>query len=413
MWPIEEKGRVQYVRRIVTFGTFCGVWRQAAHPEPRRNMIRAFGIRKVRIISILTTLGLVVALPLVVAPGAAAARTLLVSPTRINAFAQDGPYIAWNANGPNVTGSRWCGQLHIRSLATGRQRSFGTATHPVCSGGLALGGKRALWTASAYLCGNCQYSARVFSAALDDPRVVPHGAVVADHYAGTHLTGLAADQGLLAFSRARYNLVEMVPSCFDEPVPCVFESLGGSVTQVAGRDRHQVPGVGPPAVLAVGGGRIAIAPSDELWEAGTPDSIPPVEDGPVHVVDPTTGTTVATVFPTGMVRALALTVDALAVFVEHTDGTLTIERYALPAGTPIASTVVNEHTTSIDMAGKWIVYTVNRTIRLIDPLGDSRRLIRVGRDKPPPVFVSIEGRRVAWVENGHARHRIRAILAPE
>ena len=136
--------------------------------------------------------------------------------------------------------------------------------------------------------------------------------------------------------------------------------------------------------------------------------------GSVPVVEPTTGANVATVFPTGMVRALALTFDALAVFVERTDGTLIIERYALPAGTPVASTVVNEHAApNIDMAGKWIVYVVNRALRLIGPLGDSRRLIRIGRDKPPPVFVSIEGRRVAWVENGHARHRIRAVLAPE
>ena len=364
---------------------------------------------RVRGITTIAFLAAVFAGVLAAAPPAfGAPQTLLVWPTPIGAFAQDGPYVAWMARAPN-NWSPWCGRTYIRSLATGNQRSFGTATHPVCGFRLALGRNRALWTADTGLCGNCQYSARVFTAALDDPRVVALVTVEAGWYSGRHITGLAADRGLLAFSRARYNKVETVPDCIEEPVPCVFQTVGGSVTRVVGRDRHQVPGVGPPAVLAVGGGRIAVAPSDDLWE-GVGQSIPPVEGGPVDVVDPTTGTTVATVVPTGMVRALALTVDALAVLVERTDGNRVIERYALPSGTPVASTAVSRRTSAeIDIGDKWIVYSVGRRIRLVGPGGASRPLIRTMH---MPIGLSVEGRRVAWATNGDGLHRIRAILAP-
>jgi hypothetical protein len=302
----------------------------------------------------------------------------------------------------------WCGRTYIQSLPTATHRSFGTRTAPVCGGRLALGRNRALWTADAGLCGNCQYSARVFTAALDNPRVVALATVVAGWSSGTHFTGLAADWRLLAFSRVRYNQVETDPSCLEEPVPCIFEALGGSVTRVVGRDSNPVPGVGPPAVLAVGGGRIAVAPSADRWEGAT--DVLPAEDGPVHVVNPTTGTTLATVFPTGTVRELALSGDALAVLVERTDGTLVIERYALPAGTLLASTTVNERTAAgIDIGGKWIVYRVSRRIRLIGPGGASRPLIRTNHT---PIGLSIEGRRVAWATNGAGLHRIRAVLAP-
>jgi hypothetical protein len=367
---------------------------------------------RIRGVSAVAFLAAVVAgfLLLVTPPASGAPQTLLVWPTQIRAFAQDASFVAWIARAPNTV-LPWCGRTYIRSLATGRQRSFGTRTAPVCGGQLALGRNRALWTVDAGLCGNCQYSVRVFTAALDDPRVAALATVIAWWDGGRHLTGLAADWRLRAFSRARYNQVATDPSCLEEPVPCVFETLGGSVTRVVGRDRHPVPGVGPPAVMAVGGGRIAVAPSAELWE-GAPE-MQPVDDGPVHVVNPTTGTSVATVFPTGMVRALALSVDALAVLVERTDGSRVIERYALPAGTLLASTLVHRRTAAeIDVGGKWIVYRVGRRIRLIGPGGASRPLIHTSRTLSTPIGVSIEGRRVAWVTNGVGSHRIRALLAP-
>ena len=368
--------------------------------------------RRVRAVTTAAFVAAVVAGILLVAPAPAAGapQILLAWPTHINAFAQDGPYVAWIARAPNTWSPR-CGRTYIRSLATGTQRSFGTRTAPVCSGGVALGRNRALWTADAGLCGICQYSARVFTAALDDPRVVALATVVADWHAGTHLTGLAADWRLLAFSRVGYRQVETEPSCLEEPVPCVYDVTGGRATRVRGRDRNPVPGVAPPALLAVGAGRIAVAPSADPWE----DSLDPLpaENGPINIVNPRTGTLLTSVSPTGTVRALALSADALAVLVQRTDGSLAIERYALPAGTLLASTTVNQRTAPrIDIGDKWIVYRVDRQIRLIGPGGASRPLIRTSRTLNTPMGLSIEGRRVAWATNGNGLHRIRALLAP-
>lgn len=365
-----------------------------------------------RVHAVTTVVAAVVAGILLVAPAPAAGapQTLLDWPTHISSFAQDGPYIAWIARAPNAIHPT-CGRTYIRSLATDRQRSFGTRTRPVCLGGVTLGRNRALWTADAGLCGNCQYSARVFTAALDDPRVVTLAMVTAWWPVGTHLTGLAADWRLLAFARVGYRQVETDPSCLEERVPCVYDVTGGRVTWVRGRDRNPVTGVAPSAVLAVGAGRVAVAPSADPWE-GPPDPLP-AENGPVNIVNPRTGALLTSVSPTGTVRALALSADALAVLVQHTDGSLAIERYALPAGTLLASTTVNQSTAPrIDIGDKWIVYRVGRQIRLIGPGGVSRPLIRTSRTLNTPLGLSIEGRRVAWVTNGNGLHRIRALLAP-
>jgi hypothetical protein len=180
---------------------------------------------------------------------------------------------------------------------------------------------------------------------------------------------------------------------------------------VLGRNRHPVPGVAPPAVLAVGAGHMAVAASADPWEDF--GEALPAENGPVDVVDPRTGTPVMSVSPTGTVRALALSAGALVVLVARTDGSLVIERYALPAGTLLASTLVNKRTAAeIDIGDKWIVYRVGRRIRLIGPGGASRPLIHTNRTYNTPIGLSIEGRRVAWVTNGVGSHRIRALLAP-
>jgi len=340
-------------------------------------------------------------------PASGVPQTLVTWPTQIRAFAQDGPFVAWIARAPNTV-LPWCGRTHIQSLPTGAHRSFGTRTAPVCGGGLALGRNRALWTTDPGLCGNCQYSARVFTAALHSPRVVTVATVVAWWGVGTHLTGLAADWRLLAVAQTRYVQVDTDPSCLEEPVPCVFKPRGGRVTQVIGGDRRVVPGIGPPAVLAVGGGRIAVAPSADQWEDQT--DVPPAENGPVLVVNPTTGASVATVAPAGTVRALALSVRALAALVERTDGSLVVERYALPAGTLVSSATVNQRTDPrIDIGDKWTVYRVGRRVRLIGPGGATRPLIHTAFS---PIGLSIEGRRVAWATNGDGLHRIRAVLAP-
>jgi len=169
-------------------------------------------------------------------------------------------------------------------------------------------------------------------------------------------------------------------------------------------------GVAAPAVLAAGGGRLAVARADDTWE-GAEEELRPAEDGAVEVLAPRTGALVMSVSPTGTAHALALSRGALAVLLKRSDGSFVIERYTVPAGTLLASTPVDARAAfgRLDIAHKWIVYSAGRQIRIVGPLGGDRLLLRA---RTLPIGVSIEGRRVAWAENDRGRHRIRAIVAP-
>lgn len=359
------------------------------------------------------TAGVLAAL-LLTGSSAFGARTLAVSPTRIQGFAQDGSFIAWNTSTPNTFTCR----TYIRSLATGRQAEFGSGDS-ICSGRfgrrggswLALARGRALWGTSPGYCGTCNPT-RVFTATLGDPHVVSLGTFEDTYSGGRQVTGLVGDGRLLAFSWVEYELLTDAEGldCISDPVPCMWKVDGGQTARVLKRARQAVPGVHRPALLAAGGGRLAIAPSVERWN-GFRHRSHPARDGAVELLDPKTGMLLTSVFPTGTARALALSAGALAVFLERGDGSLVIERYAIPAGTLIAATSVDAHASfeAFDIAGKWIVYRVRREIRVIGPLGGDRLLIQA---RERPLGLSIEGRRVAWAENGPGRHVIRTVLAP-
>lgn len=349
--------------------------------------------------------GLLAAVALVAASPALGARTrtLVVSPTRINGFAQDGRFVAWIARAPN-TWNPFCGRTHIRNLETGRERSFGTRNRPVCGFRVALGRGRALWAADPGICGNC-FATAVYTGALGDPRVVRVGVfLIFGDLNGTRLTGLAGDGGLRAFSWVSFEEADVPPPC------CTWDVTGGRAARVVGRERHfvQVP---RPAVLAAGAGRLAFASSRDPLQQGDIPIVEPVENGPVDVVDADTASPIMSVSPTGIVRALALSGSALAVLLERPDGSRRIERYAIPTGTLLASTWVDEHVSreDLDIAGKWIVYRVWRQIRIVDAAGVKRLLVKT---RFRPTDASIEGRRVAWAENGGGHYRIRAVFTP-
>ena len=190
------------------------------------------------------------------------------------------------------------------------------------------------------------------------------------HVGGTQLTGLAADWRLHAFSWVSYEEIET--DCGE--IPCMWDVTGGRAVQVLGRERRAVPGVAAPALLAAGGGRIAVAETADPWEGN--EDPQPAEDGAVEVLAPRTGVLVMSVSPTGTARALALSSGALAVLLKRSDGSFVIERYTVPAGTLLASTPVDARAAlgGFDIARKWIVYSAGRQIRIVGPLGGDRLL---------------------------------------
>jgi hypothetical protein len=359
--------------------------------EVRQPMPRSAGARGIILLA-----GVLFGIFLAAASPAPAARTLFYWPTEIHTFAQDGPYIAWMASTDSVS----IGRTYIRYRPTGRQRSFRSGGFIHYRPQLTLGRGRALWTAIPNICGNCT-AERVFTASLGSSTVSRLGTFV-DTGGGTQLTGLAADWRVRAFSFISYE-ENPVADCI-----CHWDVTGGRTWQVLGGARRGVPGAAQAAVLAAGARRIAVAPANH-WDGSALDP-QPAENGPVNVLDPSTGTVVMSVSPTGTVKALALSAGALAALVQRNDGSFVIERYAIPTGTLVSTPVnVNVALEVLDIAGKWIVYHVGREIRIVDDLGGDRLLTVALRD---PIGVSIEGRRVAWAENVGRTHRFRAAFTP-
>jgi hypothetical protein len=351
----------------------------------------------------------VLAVLLLTGSSAFGARTLVTSPTRIQGFAQDGPFIAWSTSTPHTFTCR----TFIRSLPTGRRAEFGSGSSS-CSGlrerRLALAGRRVLWEATPGYCGTCNPT-RIFSATFGRPNVVSLGTFEDTYSGGRQVTGLVGDGQLLAYSWVELWLLYDAEGrdCISYPVPCMWKVVRGRTAAVINDASERIPGVHRPALLAAGGARLAVAPSLEHW-SGFDRRVRPVRNGAIEVLDPKTGVLLTSVFPSGTARALALSAGALAVFLERGDGSRAIERYSVPAGTLIAATPVDSHAAfTLDIAGKWIVYRVRHQVRLIGPLGGDR-LLTTARDAP--LGLSIEGRRVAWAENRPGRHAIRTALAP-
>jgi hypothetical protein len=333
---------------------------------------------------------------IVAAPEAVATRTLVSSPTRIVAFAQDDRFVAWTVG----RGGRFCsrGRAFIRNLESGRQRSFAPRFDPGCLGGIVVDRGRALWAGAPISCGIC-FGATLYTASLATRHAIVREFIEVPQSGGAALTGVAGDGGLLAYSWVGY-----APTNDCEPTCAWAVTRGRVIRGVVNRVR--LPG--SAAVLAAGAGRLAFAPARRTWQGSV--TIRPVRNGPVRVVNARTGDPVMVVSPTGIVRTLALSRRALAVFVRRADGSRVIERYAIPSGRLLAATAVaDDASRTLDIAYKWIVYRVGHQIRIVDARGSDHLLVR---PTARPIGVSIEGRRVAWAENKAGRHRIRALLAP-
>lgn len=334
----------------------------------------------------------IVVLAALAASGASAnvqgVRTIFVTPEAIGGAAQDGRTIVWFSP---------CEGVRVRVLATGRDLGTGERRAGPCEDkieALAVGGGRVLWIESSY--GNSTYS-HVTSAVPGEPHARYHGAVIGDGAvsSGDYLTGAAGDGSLLVYSVITRFTSDGCLFPDETPEPCEFGVSGGRLIRVVGRKGVRVPGVPPAALLAAGAGRVAIvtvarlAPGDELDQTG------------VEVRDGFTGQLVRRVIPNGEVQDLALSRATLALLVRR-GGALWLDRYALPEGRFLGATRVFGNATELSVAGTRVVFRTDRAIRLLDARSGRTRVVA----RPPrPGWVSIEDRRVIWVDG----RRVRAV----
>lgn len=195
---------------------------------------------------------------------------------------------------------------------------------------------------------------------------------------------------------------------------CPGGTTTGDVTYVDGQDASQrpIPGSPPAARLSVNAGRIAwIAASaaGKLNDLGEPTGQPTIAPNtPVEVFDWAQQDVVTQVTPKGTVQWLAVTRDRLAALVKRASGEKVIIRYQVPTGDRIGTTKISRRAVArIDMASKQIIFTVGRRIHAMNAVTGAKRL--VATTASTPLFVSIAGHRLAWVNNTRNSGKIVAV----
>ncbi len=351
----------------------------------------------------------ILALAAALAPAAAGRpRTLAVTPGPIAAFAQDGGRVAWAGTEP---GSACPWRVRVLTLATGVRAAINRNGGPTCRddlgfqpqavGGsvqLALAGTRAIWTLIAS--GNFRYVS-VMTASLGNRADVRLEELVYQYGfgEGDHLGSVAGDGPTLAYSRIETTAVE-VGDCFDLGT-CETPVVGGGVTRVVGRAMAALAGAPPTLLVAASGNRVALVPAAEGGESPSAAA-----GGPVEIRDATTGALLTSFAPAGLVTAVALSSQLVAVLVETPGGT-SIEWYDPVTGAPLGSLAAPGTAPSLSAFGELVVFRSGRNVRLLDAAAGTARLL--ARAAATPIGLSIEGGRVAWAESFADHGQVRAV----
>ena len=264
---------------------------------------------------------------------------------------------------------------------------------------IAVGGTRAIWRWEAYAEGvGCEEDAITYHAvsffALGDASAVSlkdWGQLYCEgDIATTTYIGAVAATGSLA----AYSTVHQA---------CAGGMTTGQVTLLANGAQTPIPGSPPAARLDADAGRIAwiaAAAATNLDNLGEPRGGQAViaPNTPIKVYDTTTSTVVTSVNPRGTVRSIAINGDTLAALVRRPSGAQVIIRYHLDSRGQIGATRISPKASGkIDMADSRIVFTIGNHVRLMNATTGHTRLLATTAS--PPRFVSIAGRRVAWVTN--------------
>lgn len=338
---------------------------------------------------------------------AAKPETLYTQPgARIEAFAQDGPALAWF-----TPGGRRCNVVHLRSLKNGLGvelpsqstrnvtcRFVRSKTQPV---GLAVAGVRVLWTLPQAQPLELDYLLGASATNPNERRF--HEIAHTARGVGQWLGALAGDRGTLVYSVTAVDY-EDEASCLAGSGPCTLTKTGGGVYRVVGRARVHVPGTGPAVQVAASGPAVAYVPTGGIGKDGTPR---PGADLPISIVDARTGQDISAVVPQGVPVAIALSQRFLSTL-ERTPLGLRLAWYERATGRPAGSVPVARATApSLTASDRTIVYRVGRVLRAVDT--SSHRVRTLGAAAATPVGLSLEGSRLAWAENLKTGARIRAL----
>ncbi len=343
-------------------------------------------------------------------------QTLYASPSgTIQAFAQDGPLLAWFAPSTKVCNTVWVlsldngGSVRLPDETAARNVTCRWDVAPPVN--LALAGVDVLWTLrekQATL--PFDY---VLGAGFKDPRERRFQEVAhAKRGAGLWLGGIAGDSvrtgahnaSTLVYGTAAVQYVDEI-DCLSGG-SCQMKVAGGGVFRVVGRKPpSQIPNTHAAVAVSVSGSTLAYVPAAGAGVRGRPVA---AADLPVEIVDVDTGASIAHVSPEGTPVAIALAPHVLVTLERTTDG-LKLAWYSATTGTGSGSVTVPAGTApELAVNDQIAVFRTGRFLHVLTfATGHSRTVAQtVGQ----PIGVSLEGSRLAWAENVRGRGRIRALF---
>jgi hypothetical protein len=317
-------------------------------------------------------------------------RTLVSADSRITAFAQNGSFVAWAA------ADRKCfAVVRLRDLSRGKTSlltRLGTSgckmTARVAQLAVAASGTgaRVLWTR--YETGNNVYH-WLYAASSGHPTERQVG-LVSESTADELWVSLAGSGSFLGYgwAHATEDLDANLPyTILDGGVKRVGDDLSLSTT----------PGLPPAAMLAAGGGRVALVPRGDLHATTRPR--PELRE--IEIRSATTLALIARVTTGSPIQSVAISSTTLAAHV-----TKAVETYDLSGKLLSRKTVPYNASRPIAVARSRVAYSVGNWIYLV---GRSRP---VAAATSAPIGLSAVGPRLAWAENANGRGRIRALTLP-
>jgi hypothetical protein len=335
---------------------------------------------------------------------------LIVVPGGVQGFAMDGDRFVYSGGRAST--------VELGSFANRGQVRLGPTpdtdlTHPI-----ALAGTRAVWGAVSEA-GNSGYG-KVTTGAPGTKPFDLEDISQTYHAMGDYLTGTAGDGKTLVYAIVTVDVVRNFDGCFPESQPppgpqtCDFKVTKWAVKRVVGRGAVTVPKAPPSVLIAVSGNRLALVPADRRTvtcsaEGDCPRATEPspVKGGPVEIRDAKNGALVSKFSPKGSVKAIALS-DRLTVVLVR-GGSARIERYDARTGALRGRTVISPQAANeLNVSGDTIVYHVKTKIHVLDARTGNDSVLAAS--KATPIGLSVEGRRVAWVENVRGQGRIASFV---
>ena len=343
-------------------------------------------------------------------------QTLYTSPKgTIQAFAQDGPLLAWFA-----PGTKSCNTVWVLSLDNGGRIRMpdqtSTAHNVTCRWdvappvNLALAGSDVLWTLHEKQA-PVQFD-YVLGAGISDTRERRFQEVAhARRGAGLWLGGIAGDStrtgpnaiSTLVYGTAAVQFVDEI-ACLSGG-SCEMKLAGGGVYRVVGRKAPAlVPNTAPAVAVAVSGPIVAYVPAASAGNNGVPLA---AADLPVEIVDVRSGDRIARVSPAGIPVAISLGPHVLSML-ERTPTGLALSWYSAATGSSLGSVPVPANTVpQLSSGDENAAFRVGSFIHVLTfATGHSRT---VAQTNGAPIGMSLEGNRLAWAENVKGRGRIRAL----